>query len=61
MIAVRGKKESGKEIRFETVNVCRIIEILPDGRRRCVHEADIDQQALSFGGGKNIGDILHVA
>lgn len=49
-IAARGKKESGKELQTETVNVCRIIEILPDGGRRCVHEAEIDQQTAFFGG-----------
>lgn len=26
---------------IETVDICRIIEILPDGRKRCVHEEDI--------------------
>ena len=27
---------------IETVDICRIIEIQPDGRKRCVHEEDID-------------------
>ena len=36
---------TGKEPRIETVDVCRIIEILPDGGRRCVHEADIGLDA----------------
>ena len=36
-----------KEPEIETVDICRIIEILPDGRKRCVHEEDID---LPFGG-----------
>lgn len=31
-----------KEPEIETVDICRIIEILPDGRKRCVHEEDID-------------------
>ena len=31
-----------KELEIETVDICRIIEILPDGRKRCVHEEDID-------------------
>ena len=31
-----------KEPEIETVYICRIIEILTDGRKRCVHEEDID-------------------
>ena len=41
----REKNNSGagkKEPKIETVDICRIIEILPDGRKRCVHEEDID-------------------
>ena len=34
---------------IETVDICRIIEILPDGRKRCVHEEDIKSE-LPFGG-----------
>ena len=30
-----------KEPEIETVDICRIIEILPDGRKRCVHEEDL--------------------
>ena len=30
-----------KEPEIETVDICRIIEIQPDGRNRCVHEEDI--------------------
>lgn len=30
-----------KEPEIETVDICRIIEIQPDGRKRCVHEEDI--------------------
>ena len=30
-----------KEPKIETVDICRIIEILPDGRKRCVHEEDL--------------------
>lgn len=30
-----------KELEIETVDICRIIEILPDGRKRCVCEEDI--------------------
>ena len=38
-----------KEPEIETVDICRIIEILPDGRKRCVHEEDI-KSVLPFGG-----------
>ena len=31
-----------KEPEIETVDICRIIEIQPDGRKRCVHEEDIE-------------------
>ena len=30
-----------KEPEIETVDICRIIEIQPDGRKRCVYEEDI--------------------
>ena len=30
-----------KEPEIETVDICRIIEVLPDGNKRCVHEEDI--------------------
>lgn len=30
-----------KEPEIETVDICRIIEIKPDGRKRCVHEEDL--------------------
>ena len=30
-----------KEPEVETVDICRIIEVMPDGRKRCVHEEDI--------------------
>ena len=30
-----------KEPEIETVDICRIIEIQPDGRNRCVHEEDL--------------------
>ena len=40
-----------KEPEIETVDVCRIIEILPDGRKRCVHEEDIKPDSdFPFGG-----------
>ena len=38
-----------KEPEIETVDICRIIEIQPDGRKRCVHEEDIKSE-LPFGG-----------
>ena len=31
-----------KEPEIETVDICRIIEIQPDGRKRCVHEIDLN-------------------
>ena len=31
-----------KEPEIETVDICRIIEVLPDGRKRCVHEEDLN-------------------
>ena len=30
-----------KEPEIETVDICRIIKVLPDGRKRCVHEEDL--------------------
>ena len=30
-----------KELKIETVDICQIIEILPGGSRKCVHEEDI--------------------
>ena len=38
-----------KEPKIETVDICRIIEILPDGRKRCVREEDINVPELPFG------------
>ena len=38
-----------KEPEIETVDICRIIEIQPDGKKRCVHEEDIKSE-LPFGG-----------
>lgn len=39
-----------KEPEIETVAICRIIEIQPDGRKRCVHEEDIKpDQELPYG------------
>ena len=38
-----------KESEIETVDTCRNIEVLPDGRKRCVHEEDIKSE-FPFGG-----------
>ena len=39
-----------KEPEIETVDICRIIKIQPDGRKRCVHEEDIEPDPdLPFG------------
>lgn len=38
-----------KEPEVEWVDICRIIETLPDGRKRCAHEEDIKLE-LPFGG-----------
>lgn len=39
-----------KEPEIETADVCRIIEVQPDGRKRCVHEEDIKPDPeLPFG------------
>ena len=45
-----------KEPEIETVDICRIIEVMPDGRKRCVHEEDIVSE-LAFGGDEC--DIVH--
>lgn len=39
-----------KEPEIETVDICRIIEIQPDGRKRCVHEEDISDGELMYSG-----------
>ena len=40
-----------KEPEIETADICRIIEVLPDGHKRCVHEEDIEaDQELPYGG-----------
>ena len=43
-------KHEKKEPEIETVDICRIIEILPDGRKRCVHEEDISDGELMYSG-----------
>ena len=52
--ASSGKADHEKKPpQIETVDICRIIEILPDGRKRCVHEEDIKPDPdLPFGGGE---------
>ena len=37
-----------KQLQAETVDVCRIIEIKPDGKKLCVHEEDISDGELLF-------------
>lgn len=46
------KAEHEKKVpEIETVDICRIIEILPDGRKRCVHEEGIEADPeLPYGG-----------
>lgn len=40
-----------EEPEIETVDICRIIKVLPDGRKRCVHEEDIEADPeLPYGG-----------
>jgi hypothetical protein len=40
-----------KEPEIETVDICRIIKVLPDGCKRCVHEEDINPDPdLPYGG-----------
>ena len=39
-----------KEQEIETVDICRIIEIQPDGKKRCVHEEDISDGELMYSG-----------
>ena len=39
-----------KEQEIETVDICRIIEIKPDGKKRCVHEEDISDGELMNSG-----------
>lgn len=51
---VQWKADQGKkEPEIETVDICRIIETLPDGTKRCVHEEDIKTDPdFPFGGGE---------
>ena len=39
-----------KEPEIETVDICRIIEIQPDGKKRCVQEEDISDGELMYSG-----------
>ena len=39
-----------KEPEIETVDICRIIEIQPNGKKRCVHEEDISDGELMYSG-----------
>ena len=36
-----------KEPEIETVDICRIVEVLPDGRKQCVHEEDMNSQTIA--------------
>ena len=36
-----------KEPRIETVDICQIFEIQPDGRKQCVHEEDMNSQTIA--------------
>ena len=46
-----------KEPEIETVDICRIIDIQPDGRKRCVHEEEIKPE-LPFDVDKEVAEIL---
>ena len=46
-----------KEPEIETVDICRIIDIQPDGRKRCVHEEEIKPE-LPFDADKDVAKIL---
>ena len=46
-----------KEQEIETVDICRIIEIQPGGRKRCVHEEEIKPE-LPFDVEKDVAKIL---
>lgn len=41
------------EPEYEHVDICRIIEIQQDGKRKCVQEVDIPEDAISTGHGKD--------
>ena len=36
-----------KEPKIETVDICQIFEIQPDGRKQCVHEEDMNSQTIA--------------
>ena len=36
-----------KEPKIETVDICQIFEIHPDGRKQCVHEEDMNSQTIA--------------
>ena len=46
-----------KEPEIETVDICRIIEIQQNGKKRCVHEEDINPE-LPFDTDKEVAEIL---
>ena len=44
----KNNSEAGKkEPKIETVDICQIIEILPDGRKQFVHEEDMNSQTIA--------------
>ena len=44
----KNDSEAGKkEPKIETVDICQIIEILPDGRKQFVHEEDMNSQTIA--------------
>ena len=50
MLAQWKSDHEKKEPEIETVDICRIIEIQPDGKKRCVHEEDISDGELMYSG-----------
>lgn len=48
-VLTQWKSEHGKkEPEIETVDICRIIEIQPNGKKRCVHEEDIPEGSNEY-------------
>ena len=50
LISICQQWKSEHEKKIETVDICRIIEIQPDGKKRCVHEEDISDGELMYSG-----------
>lgn len=49
-----------KEPEIETVDICRIIEIQPDGRKRCVHEEDMNNPNRTLGDKNYLYDVAEI-